>query len=161
MSVKRKTNRPTRRQPESVEERMRQESSQFLTTDPVGLRKTWIDSLQGFGLVTENAIEKGSFIVNYRGPLIDDTEGDIFIYAFRYGGKSYCIDARDPESGLGRFINDMDRYVKANCKANVTVHETQPIISFTAIRDIQAGKHIFFKLPFLQPYFTTVFCGVV
>lgn len=74
--------------------------------------------LKGRGIVTTRAYEKGEFVLEYSGELIDigsakdresmyslDTTKGCYMYYFNHKGKQYCIDATQESGRYGRLVN--------------------------------------------------------
>lgn len=118
----------------------------YLDKDPpslVKLRVDYIEDILNHGLFTEKDIEKNEFVINYRGELSNEMPDgpDTYVYEYQWKGNTYFIDAREETSGLGRYINDVDRYHRANCKTVVTeLPDDRTVISFYALADISAGE---------------------
>ena len=105
----------------------------------------WIESVNGYGLVTERNILKGDFVCNYRG--IHSQKGDSknpMVFGYEHDGQDYFIDASDLESGLARFVNDVDAIIKhPNLKSVVTECGDSSTVSYIAVQDISIGKQFF------------------
>ena len=120
----------------------------YLQKGPPGLLIKEVDYIEdpslNRGLFTNRAIEKNEFVINYRGKQTNntDTPVDTYIYEYHWKGKQYFIDARNANSGLGRFMNDIDRVHHGNCKPVVTELPggEASIISFYSTMEIQCGK---------------------
>uniref|UniRef100_A0A3B5LPZ2 SET domain-containing protein n=1 Tax=Xiphophorus couchianus TaxID=32473 RepID=A0A3B5LPZ2_9TELE len=102
----------------------------------------------GWGVRTVQDVPQGTFICEYVGEIIsnseaDKRENDSFLFTLdNKVGEPYCIDAR-LYGNIGRFINHM-------CEPNLiavrvfTVHQDQrfPRIAFFSSRPIKAGEQI-------------------
>ncbi len=92
----------------------------------------------GLGLFTETAIKKGSFIIEYVGPLLTEQEADKKKGKYLFSlGKTWTIDG-GVRANIARYINHA--CVRTNCR---------PIkyslrIRFRATRDIKAGEELFY-----------------
>lgn len=73
---------------------------------------------KGRGVVAAKTFEKGDFVVEYSGDLIDLVEAKkreqiyaedhklgCYMYYFKYKGQQYCIDATEENGTLGRLVN--------------------------------------------------------
>ena len=100
--------------------------------------------MDGYGIVTNRALKKNDFIINYRG--VHKREGDAtdviggaYVYSYKRPAN-WVIGATDEASGLGRFINDIDPYHPANCRGRLTRHSNnQCAISLYALQEISPG----------------------
>jgi len=74
--------------------------------------------LKGRGIVTTRSYEKGEFVLEYSGELIDigsakdresmyslDTSKGCYMYYFNHKEKQYCIDATQESGRFGRLVN--------------------------------------------------------
>lgn len=92
----------------------------------------------GLGLYTMSPIKKGSFIIEYIGPLLNETEADKKKGKYLFSlGKIWTIDGSG-RSNIARYINHA--CVKTNC---------EPIqyalrIRFRATRNIKAGEELLY-----------------
>lgn len=113
----------------------------FLDCDPKNLITKKLHYANGFGLFAGRKFVENEFIVNYRGVHVDNNNDDNdYVYTYDYMGTYYGIDARHPDSGCARYINDMDAHHEPNCKPIVKVFEDgQRTICFRATRDISKG----------------------
>lgn len=125
-------------------------ATEFLNKDPDGFEKRWIDRLKGFGLFATQAFRTGDFLLNYLGRHIDEAPSDPYVYQYQIStGEKRCIDARiESESGLARYINDVDPFTTPNARAFIlygvdTLSENiqSSTISFRAIRTIEKGMY--------------------
>jgi hypothetical protein len=102
----------------------------------------------GAGVVARRAFRAGDLIVIYRGvdmPAPDDEKDDetndtTFKFKFVYtrDNEKRQIDASDPTSGIGRFINDMDAHHPANAVAKRIPGGS--VITINAVKTIEQGK---------------------
>ncbi len=95
-------------------------------------------SIAGLGLFATAPIKKGSFIIEYVGPLLDDEEvdkkGGKYLFAL---GKKWTIYGTNREN-IARYINHS--CVRTNC---------EPVqyalrIKIRATRNIQQGEELFY-----------------
>lgn len=125
----------------------KREGKFYLDKDPDGIEVRKVDYLSnvnGSGLFATKDFQRNDFIVNYRGVHCESAESDPFVYKYEFNGKTRFIDARDPKSGLGRYVNDIDPYHVANAKATKLVYHDdddvlQGTIAIKAVTDIKAG----------------------
>lgn len=122
------------------------DARKFLDSDPPGFIKKRVNYTDGFGLFADRDFSAGSFLLNYRGKTDDDdAPSDPYVYQYMWdtGKRTSCIDARDEDSGIARYINDKDPHHPVNCKASVTEFDGPPkssTISFIATTDIKKGE---------------------
>ncbi|XP_077121903.1 uncharacterized protein LOC143784261 isoform X2 [Ranitomeya variabilis] len=119
-------------------------------TDKPGLTMKYINPLKGRGVFAETEIEKGSFVAEYRGELINldesqkrsikDPNFKNFVYEFQWNEKIWCIDASQDNDSLGRLVND--EYKNPNCKMKKVMVEKKPHLCLFAISDINPGEEI-------------------
>ncbi|XP_071823328.1 uncharacterized protein [Apostichopus japonicus] len=119
--------------------------------DIEGFRLGFIDEFIGSGVICEKRFKKGDFLLEYRGELISQEEGEhreanypeevgSFLYFFCHKGKTKCIDATD-SCGNGRMVNDGKNL--ANCKMRiVTVEGRVPKLCLFALKDIEEGSKL-------------------
>uniref|UniRef100_H3BWY3 SET domain-containing protein n=1 Tax=Tetraodon nigroviridis TaxID=99883 RepID=H3BWY3_TETNG len=85
----------------------------------------YINAVKGRGVFTKAKISKGQFVAEYRGDIINDSEYQCrrrvdhpscaaFMFAFRWRGETWCIDASREDESFGRLVNDEGR--RPNCK---------------------------------------------
>ena len=131
----------------------------YLEEDPAGFEIKQVNAHVGLGLFAEKPIPCGHFIVNYRGKTIDyttlqdlDERKQTYVFYYKHEGKNFAIDASDPDSGIARYINDVDFYTNANCRPKRRLLANEKggftvLIAFFAVADIKAGKlfFVFFK----------------
>ncbi|CAL8291717.1 unnamed protein product [Gadus morhua 'NCC'] len=124
----------------------------------VGLKtdKTWklevkfINAVKGRGVFTIGSFSKGDFIVEYRGDLINDGEAQKrriynpacsgFLFTFKWGGKTWCIDASREDGSFGRLVNDDHRHPNARMKRIDFAGSTH--LCLFALKDIKEGEEI-------------------
>ena len=129
----------------------------YLESDPPGFITKPVDYIsenlgRAIGLFADRDFKSGEFLLNYRGERNNDAPINPYVYEYECtststsGRQMSCIDARNPESGLGRFINDKDPHHHANCKPIVTPLDngTSSTISFVALTHINKGNFLNF-----------------
>ncbi|XP_071823694.1 uncharacterized protein [Apostichopus japonicus] len=118
--------------------------------DTEGFRLGFIDEFIGSGVFCEKRFKKGDFLLEYRGELISQEEGEhreanypeevgSFLYFFCHNGKTKCIDATD-SCGNGRMVNDGTNM--ANCKMRIVSLEGVPKLCLFALKDIEKGSEL-------------------
>ena len=117
----------------------------YLYFDPLGLKVSRVPSIGGFGLFSESQFRKNAFICNYRGIENPNAESSPYVYQFGYkNGRLSCVDASCEQSGVGRYINDVDPFHTQNCKPCVYEYEdngkTKAAITIYSTRDIEIGE---------------------
>lgn len=117
----------------------------YLESDPPGVIKQWINSIQGYGIVAERDFAKDEFIFNYRGihsseePLYDNP----YLYEYEFKKSRYFIDASDQTHGYARFVNDIDAITKERNVKSVVVavdNINGSTLAYVAARDIPTGN---------------------
>ncbi|XP_016427513.1 probable histone-lysine N-methyltransferase set-1, partial [Sinocyclocheilus rhinocerous] len=92
---------------------------------------------------------KGDFVAEYRGEMIDFTEAEhrrevyqnpVFMFDFTWQNKKWCIDATNENAPLGRLVND--NHMHPNCTMKKIVTEGKPNLCLFALRDIVPGEEI-------------------
>ncbi|XP_056437176.1 uncharacterized protein LOC130374432 isoform X2 [Gadus chalcogrammus] len=104
----------------------------------------------GRGVFAIGSFSKGDFIVEYRGDLISEGEAQKrriynpacsgFLYAFKLGGKTWCIDASKEDGSFGRLVNDDHRHPNARMKRIDIAGSTH--LCLFALKDIKDGEEI-------------------
>ncbi len=110
---------------------------------PSGIKKS------GDGLFTLKPIKKGETVTSYEGKLM--TTSDWKKNPSNYGiqiTKNYVIDARDTQSGLGRWANDCrpQNRTEGDCATNnckFSVNKQRKTAKIVATRNIPAGSELF------------------
>ncbi|HEX3099678.1 MAG TPA: SET domain-containing protein-lysine N-methyltransferase [Patescibacteria group bacterium] len=95
-------------------------------------------SIAGLGLFATQPIKKGSFIIEYKGPLLSDDQVDAkggkYLFAL---GKKWTIDGTSREN-IARYINHS--CVGTNCEPiQYALH-----IKIKAKRNIKPGEELFY-----------------
>lgn len=94
-------------------------------------------SIAGLGLFTKAPIKKGSFIVEYVGPLLTDAQvqkkGGKYLFAL---GKRWTID--------GTSRKNIARYINHSCLPNCEPIQYAQRIKIKAKRNIKAGEELFY-----------------
>ncbi|QQS22756.1 SET domain-containing protein [bacterium] len=94
-------------------------------------------SIAGLGLFTKQPIKKGSFIIEYVGPLLNDEQvqkkGGKYLFAL---GKKWTID------GTNR--KNIARYINHSCLPNCEPIQYAQRIKIKAKRNIKAGEELFY-----------------
>lgn len=92
-------------------------------------------SRSGLGLYTEEPIKKGSFIIEYYGPILTNKERD------ERGGKYlFETSANRTIDGTGRY--NIARYVNHCCKPNCEVEIIRGRVYIVAKKNITAGEEL-------------------
>lgn len=95
-------------------------------------------SMAGLGLFATQPIKKGSFIIEYVGPLLNDEEVDAkggkYLFAL---GKDWTIDGSSREN-IARYINHS--CVRTNCEPIQYAKR----IKIRATRNIKPGEELFY-----------------
>ncbi|XP_019724287.1 probable histone-lysine N-methyltransferase set-1 [Hippocampus comes] len=123
-----------------------------LRTDKTGkLCVKYINAVKGRGIFAESTISRGQFVAEYRGDLINDAEFQrrrrvyhpscaAFMFAFKWRGKTWCIDASREDESFGRLVNDEHR--RPNCRMKWIDVDGKPHLCLFALTDIHDGEEI-------------------
>ncbi|XP_068560060.1 lysine methyltransferase 5Ab [Cebidichthys violaceus] len=109
---------------------------------------------KGRGIFAAKIFKKGEFVVEYHGDLLELAEAKIreaqytqdpqkgcYMYYFQYQSKTYCVDATEETSRLGRLIN----HSKAgNCQTRLHAIDGTPHLILVASRDIDAEEELLY-----------------
>ncbi|XP_077376717.1 lysine methyltransferase 5Ab [Festucalex cinctus] len=109
---------------------------------------------KGRGVFAERRFKKGDFVVEYHGDLLElaeakrredryvqDPQAGCYMYYFQYQDKTFCVDATQETSRLGRLIN----HSKAgNCQTKLHAVDGSPHLILVASRDIEAGEELLY-----------------
>uniref|UniRef100_A0A9J7XHV3 SET domain-containing protein n=1 Tax=Cyprinus carpio carpio TaxID=630221 RepID=A0A9J7XHV3_CYPCA len=104
----------------------------------------YINPIKGRGVFAKTPILQGSFILEYRGTLVEKGKlGKInnnnYAYFFKHGGRDCCIDASLDDGSLGRLVNDSQ---KPNGKIKKIELGGKPHLCLFAIKDINKDDQI-------------------
>ncbi|XP_062421876.1 uncharacterized protein LOC119228025 isoform X2 [Pungitius pungitius] len=119
--------------------------------DKVGLDVKYINAFKGRGIFTSAPFDKGDFLLEYRGELINHKECQrrqslyhdhlkVFMFEFHFNGKLWCVDAAKEDRSLGRLVNDDN--VNPNAKMKYLNIQGKPHLCLFAARDISQGEEI-------------------
>lgn len=95
-------------------------------------------SIAGLGLFATEPIKKGSFIIEYKGPLLTqdeaDRKGGLYLFAL---GKEWTID--------GTARSNMARYINHSCiGTNCEPIQYAKHVKIKAKRNIKVGEELFY-----------------
>ncbi|ELT88427.1 hypothetical protein CAPTEDRAFT_172225 [Capitella teleta] len=109
---------------------------------------------KGRGVVACKPFRRGDFVVEYAGDLVDlktarnrETEynknPDIgcYMYYFRCGNQTYCVDATAESGRLGRLLNHSRH---GNCATKPVVIADRPYLILVAKQDIEEGEELLY-----------------
>jgi hypothetical protein len=115
--------------------------------DPDDIRVVWdVANGAGAGVVADREFSDGDLIVNYNGihmAVADDQlpHENTFEFLYMLNNEPRQVDATEPASGIGRYINDVDPYHKANSVAKrVQLKSESSCITIRAMGTIKKGK---------------------
>ncbi|XP_056329075.1 histone-lysine N-methyltransferase SETD5-like [Danio aesculapii] len=119
--------------------------------DKSKLEIKYINAVKGRGLFAKGSFCKGDFVVEYRGEFINNAELErrrkiyhpscsIFMFEFKWRGKTWCIDASRDDGSFGRIVND--DHIHPNCKVKKIDVSGKPHLCLFAIKDIKEGEEI-------------------
>lgn len=108
-------------------------------------------SIAGLGLFATAPIKKGTFIIEYKGPLLNDDEvdkkGGKYLFAL---GKDWTIDGTN-RANIARYINHS--CVRTNCEPiQYAMH-----IKIKSTRNIKPGEELFYD--YGKEYFDDIIKG--
>lgn len=89
----------------------------------------------GLGLITEEPIRKGEYIISYTGSIIPNDEAD------ERGGK-YLFDINSRWTIDGTTRSNLARYINHACKPNAEVKVLGKEVKIYARRNIKAGEEL-------------------
>uniref|UniRef100_A0A9J7XPJ6 SET domain-containing protein n=1 Tax=Cyprinus carpio carpio TaxID=630221 RepID=A0A9J7XPJ6_CYPCA len=122
-----------------------------MKSDKTKLEVKYINAVKGRGLFTNGSFSKGDFIVEYRGELINYAELErrrklyhpscaVFMFEFKWRGKTWCIDASREDGSFGRLVNDDHQH--PNCKMKKIDVNGKAHLCLFALKDIKEGEEI-------------------
>uniref|UniRef100_A0A671PQX2 SET domain-containing protein n=1 Tax=Sinocyclocheilus anshuiensis TaxID=1608454 RepID=A0A671PQX2_9TELE len=98
------------------------------------------------GLFAKGSFCKGDFIVEYRGEMMERRRKlyhpscAVFLFQFKWRGKTWCIDASSEDGSFGRLVNDDHQH--PNCKMKKIYVNGKPHLCLFALKDINEGEEI-------------------
>ncbi|KAI4889246.1 hypothetical protein NFI96_027659 [Prochilodus magdalenae] len=115
------------------------------------LEVKYINTVKGRGVFAKSPICKGDFVVEYRGDIINDAESQrrrrlyhpscaAFMFAFKWKGKTWCIDASREDGSFGRLVNDDHR--RPNCRMKKIDVNGNAHLCLFALNHIEEGEEI-------------------
>ncbi|KAK1156394.1 N-lysine methyltransferase KMT5A-B-like [Acipenser oxyrinchus oxyrinchus] len=109
---------------------------------------------KGRGVFATKHFQKGEFVVEYHGDLIEFTDAKkregmyaqdptagCYMYYFQYLTKTYCVDATNETSRLGRLINHSKN---GNCQTKLHDINGIPHLILVASRDIEKDEELLY-----------------
>lgn len=110
---------------------------------------------KGRGIVTKKKFNKGDFVVEYSGEVIDiglakdresmyslDITKGCYMYYFNHRDKQYCIDATAETGRFGRLINHSCK--TPNCVTKVVMLGDSPRLILVAKQEIEEGEELLY-----------------
>ncbi|TRY70195.1 hypothetical protein TCAL_01201 [Tigriopus californicus] len=110
---------------------------------------------KGRGVVALKHFEKGEFVVEYAGDLIDigsakereskyslDLSTGCYMYYFKYNNHNYCIDATSESGRLGRLVNHSR--LTPNLQTKVVSFKNMPRLILVARTEIPSGTELLY-----------------
>jgi uncharacterized protein len=92
-------------------------------------------SIAGLGLIAQEPIKKGTFIIEYKGPMLTEAEVQA------KGGK-YLFEISRNRTIDGSSRKNKARYINHFCKPNAEVDIKKGRVFISAIKNIEAGQEI-------------------
>ncbi|XP_041058725.1 N-lysine methyltransferase KMT5A-A [Carcharodon carcharias] len=118
-----------------------------------GMKVGIIDG-KGRGVMATKPFQRGEFVVEYNGDLIEFTDAKsreakyaqdpstgCYMYYFQYLSKNYCVDATKETTRLGRLINHSKN---GNCQTKLHNVDGKPHLILVASRDIAKGEELLY-----------------
>ncbi|MGH0167482.1 UNVERIFIED_CONTAM: hypothetical protein FKN15_062597 [Acipenser sinensis] len=109
---------------------------------------------KGRGVFATKHFQKGEFVVEYHGDLIEFTDAKkregmyaqdptagCYMYYFQYLTKTYCVDATNETSRFGRLINHSKN---GNCQTKLHDINGIPHLILVASRDIEKDEELLY-----------------
>ncbi|XP_007424712.1 N-lysine methyltransferase KMT5A isoform X2 [Python bivittatus] len=109
---------------------------------------------KGRGVIATRHFNRGEFVVEYHGDLIEITDAKkreaayaqdpstgCYMYYFQYLSKTFCVDATKETNRLGRLINHSKC---GNCQTKLHDIGGVPHLILVASRDIKAGEELLY-----------------
>ncbi|KAM9443574.1 uncharacterized protein Hap1MRO34_024808 isoform 2-T2 [Clarias gariepinus] len=111
----------------------------------------YISPEKGRGVFALASFSRGDFVAEYRGEMIDFNESQrrrriyhdkcaVFMFDFKWKGKTWCIDAAKEDGSFGRLVNDDDKH--PNCNMKKIEVDGKPHLCLFAVTDIKEGDEI-------------------
>uniref|UniRef100_A0A8C6XZN6 [histone H4]-lysine(20) N-methyltransferase n=1 Tax=Naja naja TaxID=35670 RepID=A0A8C6XZN6_NAJNA len=118
-----------------------------------GMKIDFIDG-KGRGVIATRHFNRGEFVVEYHGDLIEITDAKkreaayaqdpstgCYMYYFQYLSKTFCVDATKETNRLGRLVNHSKC---GNCQTKLHDISGVPHLILVAARDIRAGEELLY-----------------
>ncbi|XP_060548128.1 N-lysine methyltransferase KMT5A [Pantherophis guttatus] len=118
-----------------------------------GMKIDFIDG-KGRGVIATRHFNRGEFVVEYHGDLIEITDAKkreaayaqdpstgCYMYYFQYLSKTFCVDATKETNRLGRLVNHSKC---GNCQTKLHDISGVPHLILVASRDIKAGEELLY-----------------
>ncbi|GCB78902.1 N-lysine methyltransferase KMT5A-A isoform X1 [Scyliorhinus torazame] len=118
-----------------------------------GMKVGIIDG-KGRGVMATKPFQRGEFVVEYSGDLIEftdaksretkyaqDPSAGCYMYYFQHLSKTYCVDATKETTRLGRLINHSKN---GNCQTKLHNVGGKPHLILVASRDIAKGEELLY-----------------
>jgi histone-lysine N-methyltransferase SETD8 len=112
---------------------------------------------KGRGVVAKKAYQKGDFVVEYAGELIDlvaakekeseysqDITKGCYMYYFNHRDKQYCIDATKETGRYGRLLNHSCKTPNCVTKVVMLPNQEEPRLILVAKQDIEEGTELLY-----------------
>ncbi|XP_078083221.1 N-lysine methyltransferase KMT5A-like isoform X2 [Mustelus asterias] len=149
---------PVRRSCRKCEGQLKSEEKKIIddliyTGKEEGMKVGIIDG-KGRGVVATKPFQRGEFVVEYSGDLIEFTDAKsreakyaqdpstgCYMYYFQYLSKTYCVDATKETTRLGRLINHSKN---GNCQTKLHNVDGKPHLILVASRDIEKGEELLY-----------------
>ncbi|MED6259299.1 hypothetical protein ATANTOWER_020404 [Ataeniobius toweri] len=152
-SVWRSRQMQTTMRPKREKLKPKDEAAYFVSSskDKDGFDVQYINSFKGRGVFSTCHFQRGAFLLEYRGDVINKQEYErrlkiyhdalkVFMFEFRHNGKQLCVDAAREDGSLGRLVND--DHLNPNSRMKTITVNGQPHLCLFAVKDITPGEEI-------------------
>ncbi|CAL2036101.1 CBN-SET-1 protein [Caenorhabditis brenneri] len=119
------------------------------------LLEIYKDSVKGRGIRTTTNFDKGDFVVEYRGEMMEYSQAKLieqqysndedigsYMFFFEYNNKKWCIDATKESKWKGRLINHS--VLRPNLKTKVVEFNGSHHLILVAKRPIAEGEELLY-----------------
>ncbi|XP_062580856.1 histone-lysine N-methyltransferase set-1-like [Saccostrea cucullata] len=100
--------------------------------------------LARYGLFTDKFLDRGTYICEYKGELIDGKAADSrkdfgFLFYFTHKEESKCVDAMKSK-GIAKYAND--EWVRPNARVVKEIIDDEPYLFLKSIQNLKEGEEI-------------------
>jgi len=148
--------RSSRKPAKQIEEEQRAQWKQYLKEERIDGLEIQKVPLKGRGIFSTRPFNKGEFVVEYAGDLIDPKEAEkrdekysqntdkygSYMYYFVHKGTKWCIDATIESGKYGRLLNHSCK--TPNCATKILEVDGLPRLVIYAKQNIQTGTELIY-----------------